>query len=68
MKQQLKIDICFLYKMKRHLKKYGPEQNGEDYFLCHDVWMYVLLPPCSILFKREPQYILINHSCLKKER
>lgn len=58
--------LFLIYKMKRYLKN-GPEQNGEDYFSCHDVWMYVLLPPCTILFKRELQYIVINHSCLKEE-
>lgn len=28
------------------MEKSYSEQNGEDYFSCHDVWMYVLLPPC----------------------
>lgn len=34
-----------LKKKNKNNKRY-PEQNGEDYFSCHDVWMYVLLPPC----------------------
>ena len=47
------VDVQFFCKSRNYLcqGKKTKQNYGEVYFLCSVVWMYLLLPPCIIMFK-----------------